>query len=333
MTKFSLLCPSRNRLDMLENLIQSIINTTNNPKDIELLIAVDNDDLDTQKYIKDRTYPFNVKVFTRDRSDFFNRDYYNWLAHFSKGKYLWAIGNDVVFKIKDWDNIISDKIEEYLKDKSDRIVCVGVKDDTPKPDSKKPQFSCFPIITRDAYDVLGTFLHSELNTWGADYTIYTLYKQIERYFLIHDKIYIGHMGYHTNTTPADDLTIRMGYLQGSNSISNDYVRINIIPGQVKKIKTYIASKIIIEEYRNMLKREPASEFDHYVNYRLSDILTNIGGENIRNFVAQGYRDILKREPDPGGFEHYINYIYSGKMTKDRFLETLRTSEEYKNRFG
>ena len=52
-------------------------------------------------------------------------------------------------------------------------------------------------------------------------------------------------------------------------------------------------------------------------------------EEIKNIVTDGYRNILKREPDPGGFEHYIHYISSGGITKERFLEILRNSEEYK----
>lgn len=52
-------------------------------------------------------------------------------------------------------------------------------------------------------------------------------------------------------------------------------------------------------------------------------------ENIKDFIANGYRNILKREPDLGGLEHYTNYILSGGITKDRFLEILRESEEYR----
>ena len=51
-------------------------------------------------------------------------------------------------------------------------------------------------------------------------------------------------------------------------------------------------------------------------------------EEIKNIMADGYRNILKREPDPGGFEHYVHYISSGGITKERFLEILRNSKEY-----
>ncbi len=53
---------------------------------------------------------------------------------------------------------------------------------------------------------------------------------------------------------------------------------------------------------------------------------------VQDYVTEGYRNILKREPDPNGFKHYVSQISSGKISKERFLEILRTSKEYKNRF-
>lgn len=52
-------------------------------------------------------------------------------------------------------------------------------------------------------------------------------------------------------------------------------------------------------------------------------------EDIKNFIIEGYRNILKRGPDLSGFNHYFNEIHSGKISKETFLEILRTSEEYK----
>lgn len=231
MPNFSLLCPARNRLDKLENLINSLKDTTNNMEDIELLLAVDNDDLLTQRYIDNREHPFKIKVFIRERSEFFNRDYYNWLASFSAGKFLWAIGNDVVFKVKDWNKIINEKIEEYLRDKHNRIACIGVKDNI-RTYSEPKDFASFPIITRDAYNFFGFVLHPEIKTWGADVVICVLYKQIGRYFHIDDNIYLDHVGYHAGTG-TDELTTRAGDLYAS-SIQPQYVIDNIVPIQVSR---------------------------------------------------------------------------------------------------
>ncbi len=61
--------------------------------------------------------------------------------------------------------------------------------------------------------------------------------------------------------------------------------------------------------------------EEYVRKKLMD--------TVKNRVTDGYRKILKREPDPGGFKHFVSQISSGKISKERFLEILRTSKEYK----
>lgn len=53
---------------------------------------------------------------------------------------------------------------------------------------------------------------------------------------------------------------------------------------------------------------------------------------IKDTVTQGYRNVLKREPDPGGLSNYINEIKNG-LSIERFYHILRTSEEYRQRFG
>ncbi len=67
-------------------------------------------------------------------------------------------------------------------------------------------------------------------------------------------------------------------------------------------------------------------------FNKDNIKNLIEEDNIKNYVIEGYRNILKRNPDPGGFKHYTTEIFSGRITKERFLEILRTSEEYNNKF-
>lgn len=53
---------------------------------------------------------------------------------------------------------------------------------------------------------------------------------------------------------------------------------------------------------------------------------------IKNVVIQGYRNVLKREPDLNGLSNYINEIKKG-LSIERFYHILRTSEEYRQRIG
>lgn len=51
-------------------------------------------------------------------------------------------------------------------------------------------------------------------------------------------------------------------------------------------------------------------------------------DEIKNIVIEGYRNTLKRDPDPPGLKNYIDEIKNG-LSKERFYEILKMSEEYK----
>lgn len=55
-------------------------------------------------------------------------------------------------------------------------------------------------------------------------------------------------------------------------------------------------------------------------------------EEIKKFVTQGYNNILRREPDPKGFQDFVSAISSGNITTESFMQILKNSEEYKNKF-
>ncbi len=54
-------------------------------------------------------------------------------------------------------------------------------------------------------------------------------------------------------------------------------------------------------------------------------------DEIKNLVIEGYRNILKRDPDHEGLRTYINHIENG-MSINSFRDILRTSDEYKQKF-
>jgi len=246
--KFSLLVPTRERPQAVVRLLDSLLFTTGNIKDIEILFAVDEDDAITKEVfttvLKDYKYNnLKLQVFYRERSEFSNRDYYNWLSDKAIGQFLWAIGDDVVFQVEKWDSIISTKIEEYLIDKPDRVVCVGVKDNTPKPKIDLPQFPCFPVITQEAKKAVGYFLHPYIPNWGADYLLYLLYAGANRYLAIDDNVYLLHIGIHTHTGPKDttaqNVENTFNRLKMNPDYNIDIAKDNKIPYQVEELKKYI----------------------------------------------------------------------------------------------
>lgn len=209
MIKYSLLVPTRGRIKSLEKLFESLEETTFNKAEVEILFAVDIDDVPTQQFLNIIHHQHlhqdfgNIQFFVRQRSEFTNRDYYNWLAGKSTGIYIWAVADDVVFLIKDWDKIITEKIESYLHDKPDRIMCAGIRDSTPKPRRDLPNFVCFPLVTKEAFNFFGYLLCSDLPVWGNDLAIYELYTKSNRYLPIRDSVYLDHVSWHTHSAIED----------------------------------------------------------------------------------------------------------------------------------
>jgi len=62
-------------------------------------------------------------------------------------------------------------------------------------------------------------------------------------------------------------------------------------------------------------------------YRLEEFLRY----HDREFIINAYRGILKRDPDPEGFEHYLQNLRSGQMSKVEILGRLRFSPEGKGK--
>ena len=251
---FSLLCPTRERPIQRENLIKSIIDTTSNLNNVELLFAADKDDLATQDNVINLIKKYNqlkIRVFVRNRSIFLNRDYYNWLAGFADGDFYWVIGDDVIFRFKGWDSYIQRRIEDYLIDKKDRIICVGASDDTPKPNDSLPHFPCFPILSKEAVRAMGYVLPPEIPTWGADYIIYELYRRVGRLLIISEYIFLSHISYHTKKVPEDKISKRVGEifnaLKMRKEYSTDVYLREKLPLQVEYLKNVIKGVIKIHD--------------------------------------------------------------------------------------
>lgn len=245
--EYSLLAPTRQRQGIVPVMLDSVRTYTKNKENIEVLFAIDNDDIETltsmKNYIVERYKDLNVRYFRRDRTEMLNNDYYNWLAGFSTGKYIWIIADDVRLKVMNWDIIISTKIESFLENKPDRILGVGIRDNTPPPKRSLPDFPCFPLVTREAYNLMGFILHPFVPTWGADYLFYLLYNGAGRYLPISDIIYLDHVSWHNKTAPKDvtarriqDIFARLQHVQHHNI---DYNAARTIPGQSAKIREYI----------------------------------------------------------------------------------------------
>ncbi len=214
--RLSLICPTRDRTANIQRLIENIVNTVHNIENIELLFACDSDDATSMYFINQQRnkYPtFNIRYYYRERSEWLNRDYYNWLTEKATGEFCWLMGDDLIFAINQWDRIVLDALDNFLKDKKDRIAYVNVQSDTPNPPGIDYKFSGFPVISKEAINTLGFFMIPELPSWCGDYLLPLLYgnDKVNRMINI-EKVILSHISSHTQKVLGDNITYRLGLI-------------------------------------------------------------------------------------------------------------------------
>ncbi len=248
MPKISMLVPTRDRPLNIERLIKSIIDTAHDLNNLELLFACDDDDATSMYCINQLTNKYSelsITYFYRPRSEWLNRDYFNWLVDKAQGDYMFNMGDDLVFKVKDWDKIILDGIDNFFKDKKDKIVYVCVGSDTPNPPGIDYKFTGFPIISKEAINILGFFLIPDIPGWCSDYAIVELYnnKSVNRVLDL-DCQFVSHISSHTQAIQGDNITYRMGLIcnKYQSPVLAAKWKEEKLPGLIEKLANHIRSK-------------------------------------------------------------------------------------------
>lgn len=252
MKRFSLLVPTREREQLANKFMNSIWTNTTHKHNIEILFLCDNDDGGSQNYViylQKKFSAIDIKLINRDRTEFINKDYYNYLADRAEGEYLWVLADDLEIVRPNWDEIVYNNIQNFLADKPDKIVCVSIKDNTPPPSHRLPKFPCFPMFSRQAKDFFGWILHPAPPNWGADYIVYMIYRPANRLLEINDTNYINHISYHTKQVQPDNTNRRIGEIFNRLKMIPKYNTDRILSEEVPKLRQQLENKLLVEKDR------------------------------------------------------------------------------------
>ena len=236
---FSLLCPTRNRVHFVEQLFYNLEQSIAKPDNVELILMSDYDDKATYDlFQKQPTQKFQITYIRQDRSEYLNKDYYNYAATKAQGDYLWAIGDDVRFLTYFWDMKLTEKIEEILK--PDRIGYFSVTEE-----GSQAKHPCFPIITKESFQALKIYFHPQLMSWGADRTLYEVYSanSIRRCFHIPD-VSINHLSYHDKKAVCDDTAKSMKERFFRDPECHNKVSMYQVPQHIKILERYINERVV-----------------------------------------------------------------------------------------
>ena len=174
----------------MESLINSIIENASDVSKVELWVGWDEDDAETEsvmELVEKEGIPIDIYSYRNSGEGtgicntcddpVLNRhaDMLTPMSQASDGDYLWVLNDDVTIQTTNFDLYLEEFIENYLKDKPDRIAYCQTHEIFRLPDRGvverdrlKAHYSCYPLITRELFDVLGFFLPHELTQSGSD---------------------------------------------------------------------------------------------------------------------------------------------------------------------
>ncbi len=226
---FTIVFPSRDRTGLLFNLLQSIKRNTTGLAYIEVLIAVDEDDKITQNFLVNNKYGF-VKMFVVPRSKDmnFSRDYYNFLAKQSKGRWIITANDDCVFETEGWDviayNVLKDQpgvVYGWIQDGIDGFRAQG-----------HGNYCCFPLQGRAGFEALGYIFPPRIPNWGADIWAKGLYDQVDS--VVEVPITLRHFCHHNQTRDQDAISKRIAMNQVPFDMKPSYQEVNALLGALRK---------------------------------------------------------------------------------------------------
>lgn len=206
--RISLILAFRERPVHLDNLIKSIRETTKHLDKIEIIFAIDDDDIEGQNHVKrlaEEGLPKIISYVTK-RTIHFTRYYMNPIARMARGRWIIVINDDSIFATKNWDEIIFNKMNEKA-DKSGDDFWIGMVDDgmiKSKDNWGFTSFCCWPILSKQSVDELGYIFDERFYIWSVDHYICKVYRDMKRRVDIYD-VLIDHNSLHTQKREKNEL--------------------------------------------------------------------------------------------------------------------------------
>lgn len=175
--EFSLIMPTRNRFELLKDNVSTFFKFAKNPDRVEMILIMDFDDPSIKDTMDLLANLSNTYLVCQHRTGYLIKDYNNRGSQLSTGKYIWILNDECEMITKNWDEILANKMEAFLKDKPDRLLYTLINDDTHySAGIQHCSGCCFPVMTREAVDCINGIMPPEINAHGADYAIYQIFK-------------------------------------------------------------------------------------------------------------------------------------------------------------
>ena len=215
----SLIMPFRERIELFQQMLDSLKMTTVHPKNVELIIGMDDDDKcldgDKLKQFLDYNEFLDITIFTTPRHEHMVNAYWNPASMLARGRWIMDVNDDSVFKTEGWDVIINEAMSKRANEVGDDVLYGKVDDCYTEGgrNSKKDYWSCWSVLGKEAVNALGFFYDPCIHVGGADHvqglTFLALNKMMreDRIVGIYD-VMIDHNSSYTGQREVDYLMLR-----------------------------------------------------------------------------------------------------------------------------
>lgn len=229
--RFSIILPSRDRVGLLGQMLDSFKDNTDDLSQLEILIVHDDDDNETPGFIDQlpkETYGF-VKKFSTKRSLNFSKDYYNFLASKATGEWIICGNDDMRCQTPHWDSLSY----EILKDKP-RVIYGYIEDGLGGAKARGGgKYCCFPLQGMVGVRAMGFVFPTRIPVWGADMWARNTYDQINS--AVDLPITFFHYSHHNRTRPQDAISHRIAQNQVAYSVRPDRHEIEALVGALNGV--------------------------------------------------------------------------------------------------
>lgn len=190
--KFSILIPTKNRINNIKNVVKTIYEKANDKENIEVIFYVDIDDNDSKNCI-DSLNNKNVKWASSEHKILFS-DMWNHAYKKSTGQYLMLCGDDVEFQTQDWDDKILDAFDKI----EDKIAYV-----CPDDGHQSGRLGVHGFVSKKWIELIGFFTPPYFSYWYADTWLDEVSRMINRFIYVQE-VKIIHCHWQTNNSKGVD---------------------------------------------------------------------------------------------------------------------------------
>lgn len=205
----SVLLPARGRPEPLLESLRSLIDTATKPERIEVLIAFDNDDVDTINYCTANILPYldskkcKFTVVKFERLGYIRlNEYLNHLTKYSHGSWFFFWNDDAVMTTYAWDTVIRENSKEFALLRAET--------------NHEHPYAIFPILPRKWVEVTGHLSPHQINdAWTSQVAwMLDIVKTVP--------IYIEHERYDLTGKNNDEVFKNRPMLEGNPNHPRDF---------------------------------------------------------------------------------------------------------------